>query len=414
MQRVEAVAPPVTRVLLVFGTRPEAIKVAPIVKLLEASPGFDPVVVVTAQHRTLLDDVLTTFAIAPDFDLDIIEDRQSLAAVSARALDGLSPIIESVRPDVAVVQGDTGTTFAGALAAFYLRVPVVHVEAGLRTHDATAPFPEEVNRRLTAQVTDLHLAPTRLSRANLVAEGIEPARVVVTGNTVVDALRHVAALDTGYGDPSLAALDDDPRRVLLVTAHRRESWGANLGAIGRAVADIARSEPDLLVVVPVHRNPIVRENLLPPLRTLENVLIVEPLGYAAFVRLMRRAHLILTDSGGIQEEAPSLGTPVLVMRDRTERLEAVSIGAVKLVGRRHAGIVGSVRAVLADTRLHDRMRLEASPYGDGDAARRCVDAIAHLVGRGPRPEDFAATNGGSASATPDSPSTRAVTIEAPS
>ena len=382
-------APPPTRVLVVFGTRPEAIKVAPIIEQLKASPRFEPVVVVTAQHRTLLDDVLATFAITPDFDLDIIEDRQSLATVSARALAGLSPIIESVQPDVAVVQGDTSTTFAGALAAFYLRVPVVHVEAGLRTHDVSAPFPEEINRRLTAQVTDLHLAPTRLSKENLLAEGVDATRVVVTGNTVVDALRRVAAVETGFGDPTLAGLDDDPRRVLLVTAHRRESWGADLRAIGDAVADVARASPDVLVVVPVHRNPIVRESLLPSLRGLANVRIVEPLGYAAFVRLMRRAHVILTDSGGIQEEAPSLGTHVLVTRDSTERLEAVATGAVKLVGTRRDGIARALRAHLDDDRL-DRMAHASNPFGDGDASRRCVGAIAHLVGRGPLPDEFPA------------------------
>jgi UDP-N-acetylglucosamine 2-epimerase (non-hydrolysing) len=380
--------------MVVFGTRPEAIKVAPIVKALESSPRFDPVVVVTAQHRKLLDDVLATFSITPDFDLDIIEDRQSLAEVTSRALAGLSPIMESVRPDVALVQGDTSTTFAGGLTAFYHRVPVVHVEAGLRSHDAQAPFPEEANRRLTAQVTDLHLAPTRSSKLNLLNEGVVPARVVVTGNTVIDALLHAGTLDRGYGDPRLEALDRDPRRVLLVTAHRRESWGTHLNEIGCAIADIARAEPDLLVVLPIHRNPIVRENLLPVVRGLPNVLVVEPLGYVSFVRLMRRANLILTDSGGVQEEAPSLGTPVLVMRTVTERVEAVAAGAVKLVGTSRAEIVRSVRALLRDRGRYDRMRAAGHVYGDGRAAQRCVASIAHLVGAGPPADEFVEAGAG--------------------
>lgn len=377
------------RVMVVFGTRPEAIKLAPILRLLEESPLLDPVVVVTGQHRRMLDDVLEAFRIEPDFDLGLLEARQSLADVTARALTRLAPVIEATKPDLAIVQGDTATTFAGALAAFYQRVPVAHVEAGLRTYDAQAPFPEEANRRLTALITDLHLAPTPSTKRNLVAEGVDPGRVVVTGNTVIDALQRALELERGFSDPALRDVESDPRRLLLVTAHRRESWGAPLTEIGRAVAEIARRHADLLVVLPIHRNPVVRERLLREVGTVPNVLVVEPQPYPAFVRLMARANLILTDSGGVQEEAPSLGKRVLVMRDVTERHEAMGSGAARLVGTSRAEIVAAVSAELHDDLLADDGEANVSPYGDGQAARRCVAAIANLLGLGPTQEDFA-------------------------
>jgi UDP-N-acetylglucosamine 2-epimerase (non-hydrolysing) len=382
------------RVMVIFGTRPEAIKVAPIIRALEASPLFEPIIVVTAQHRQMLDDVLASFSITPNFDLDIIEERQRLADVVARTLTRLSPVLDSAAPDVAIVQGDTGTTFAGALAAFYQGVPVVHVEAGLRTHDARTPFPEEANRRLTAQLTDLHLAATESSKANLLDEGVEEASIVVTGNTVIDALLAAETRGNAYSDPALRDVDEDPRRLLLVTAHRRESWGMRLSEIGRAVAEIARAEPELLVVVPIHRNPVVRQSLAPAVHAVPNVRVVEPLPYGSFVRLMRRAHLILTDSGGVQEEAPSLGTPVLVLRNVTERVEALAVGSAKLVGTNRREIVGAVREVLHDDVLHRQMAAQVNPYGDGRAAARCVDAIAHLVGVGPPPDEFSSRGPG--------------------
>lgn len=377
------------RVMAIFGTRPEAIKLAPVIAELERSPQLEPVVVVTGQHREMLAQVLDLFAIVPDHDLGLCRPCQTLTSVTTRALAGLEPLLERERPDAVLVQGDTTTTFAGALAAFYQRLPVVHLEAGLRTGDLYAPFPEEANRALTTRLASLHLAPTLGNKANLLAENVDPERVLVTGNTVVDALLAAAALPGGYGEPALDGLDDDPRRVVLVTAHRRESWGGGHAAVARALAEIARTEPDVLIVFPVHRNPTVRETILPALAGLENVLVVEPLGYRGLVRLLRRADLILTDSGGIQEEAPSLGKPVLVLRETTERPEAVAAGTVRLVGTDETRIVGAVRTLLHDGVEYRRMASAVNPYGDGRAAERAVGALAHLFGLGPRPEEFA-------------------------
>ena len=377
------------RVVVVFGTRPEAIKLAPVLRQLERSPLFEPVVAVTGQHREMLEQVLDLFSIVPDHDLDIIEPRQSLTAITTRVLAGLEPIFAAERPDAVIVQGDTTTTFAGALAGFYHQVPVVHVEAGLRTCDLDDPYPEEANRQLTSRITSLHLAPTLGNKANLVAENVDPGKVVVTGNTVVDALLQAVDLSDGYGDPALADLDDDPRRVILVTAHRRESWGEGQAAIGRALAEIARTEPDVLIVFPIHRNPVVREHIQPPLAGLANVRILEPLEYGALVRLMKRAQLVLTDSGGIQEEAPSLGKPVLVLRETTERPEAVAAGTVRLVGTEEASVIGAVRTLLHDQSEYAAMANAVNPYGDGRAAERSVAALVHFFGAGERPDEFA-------------------------
>jgi UDP-N-acetylglucosamine 2-epimerase (non-hydrolysing) len=374
--------------MVVFGTRPEAIKLAPVVRDLEASPLFDPVVVVTAQHRTMLDQVLDTFAIVPDEDLDVIEPEQTLTDITVRALARLTPVVARVRPDAVVVQGDTTTTFAAALSGFYSRVPVVHVEAGLRTGDPYAPFPEEINRRLTTQLASLHLAPTPAARDRLLAAAVSAADIVVTGNTVIDALRWAVRAAPGASGPQWEELERDPRRVLLVTAHRRESWGASMAAIGRAVAEIARTEPDLLVVLPVHLNPAVRASLLPAVRELANVVVTEPLAYVPFARLMARSHVILTDSGGIQEEGPSLGKPVLVMRDTTERPEAVAAGTAELVGTDASRIVAKVRSLLHDEGAYAAMAGRVNPYGDGRASARTVAALAWLLGEGPRPDDF--------------------------
>jgi UDP-N-acetylglucosamine 2-epimerase (non-hydrolysing) len=376
------------RVMVIFGTRPEAIKLAPVLGALEASSRFDPVAVVTGQHREMLAQVLDLFSIVPDFDLGILEPRQTLTSITTRALRGLEPLFESGRPDAVVVQGDTTTSFVGALAAFYRQVPVFHVEAGLRTLDLASPFPEEANRQLTSRIASLHLAPTLGNKANLVREGVDPEKVVVTGNTVVDALLQAVDLSGDYGDPQLADLDGDPRRVVLVTAHRRESWGEGHAAVGRALAEIARTEPGVLVVFPIHRNPVVREALMPLLEGLPNVRIVEPLAYGGLVRLMRRAELILTDSGGIQEEGPSLGKPVLVLRDTTERPEAVSAGTVRLVGTEETAIVGATRTLLHDECAYRAMANAVNPYGDGHAAARTVAAMAHFFGLGERLEEF--------------------------
>jgi UDP-N-acetylglucosamine 2-epimerase (non-hydrolysing) len=374
--------------MAIFGTRPEAIKVAPVLDALERSDDLEPVTVVTGQHREMLRQVLDLFGIEPRHDLDLCEPGQTPASIAARALAGLEPLLAAEQPDAVLVQGDTTTTFIGALAAFYRRIPVVHLEAGLRTDDLASPFPEEGNRQLTTRIASLHLAPTLGNKANLVTENVDPDRIVVTGNTVVDALLHAVEHSRGYADPALVDLDTDPRRVLLVTAHRRESWGRGHAAIARAIRELAATEPDVLVVFPIHRNPVVREAIVPVVGTLPNVRVVEPLEYGALVRLMGRAHLILTDSGGIQEEGPSLGKPVLVLRDTTERPEAVAAGTVRLVGTDTAGIVGATRTLLHDPRAYRAMANAVNPYGDGRAAERTVAAIAHAFGLGARPEEF--------------------------
>jgi UDP-N-acetylglucosamine 2-epimerase (non-hydrolysing) len=381
--------PPRKKVMVVFGTRPEAVKLAPIILALAESDHFEPFVAVTAQHREMLDQVTGLFGIVPDADLDIMQSRQTLAGITTRALTGLDDLVGRVRPDAMMVQGDTTTTFVGALAAHYQQVPVVHVEAGLRTFDRYSPFPEEMNRRLTSQLTSLHLAPTPASCSNLLAEGIDRSSIVVTGNSVIDALLWTVDKRVAYDDPALEMLDTDGRRVLLVTAHRRESWGERLAGVGRALGRIARAEPDLLVVLPVHRNPTVREALLPPLDGLRNVVVTEPIGYGGFARLIDRSYVVLTDSGGVQEEAPSLGKPVLVMRENTERPEAVTAGTARLVGTDEERIVDEVGTLLRDETAYRAMANAVNPYGDGHAAVRSVGALAHLFGLGPAASEFA-------------------------
>lgn len=377
-----------TTVMVVFGTRPEAVKLAPVARALTRSETYDCRVVVTGQHRSMLHQVLDLFGINPDVDLNLITPRQTLTRLTASALEGLSPVIERLRPDAVLVQGDTTTTLAAALAGFYHQVPVVHLEAGLRTRERYSPFPEEINRRVTTQLASLHLAPTEEARRNLLAERVPESSTVVTGNTVIDALRWAVDLRAPYGDPALRRLDTDDRRVLLVTAHRRESWGAPLSRVARALATVASHHPDLLVVLPVHRNPTVREALLPPLHDLENVLVVEPLDYGGFAHLMDRSYLILTDSGGIQEEGPSLGKPVLVMRDTTERPEAVHAGTARVVGTGEQEIVDAVTELLRDGALYRRMAAAVNPYGDGRATARVVASLDHLLLGRPRPSEF--------------------------
>jgi UDP-N-acetylglucosamine 2-epimerase (non-hydrolysing) len=378
------------KIMLVFGTRPEAIKMAPMVQALSARDGMEPTVVVTAQHRHMLDQVLELFEIKPDFDLNIIQDRQTLTGVTIRALESLSPLIEKIEPDMVLVQGDTTTTFMGALAAFYNQVPVGHLEAGLRTHEPYSPFPEEMNRCLTTRLTTLHFAPTRTSKANLLAERVDGSRVIVTGNTVIDALLWTIDRTAAGYDPVLDELRAEERRILLVTAHRRESWGPGMEAIGKALGSIAREEPDVLIVFPIHKNPRVREAILPSVEGLDNVRVIEPLAYGEFAGVMKLSHLVLTDSGGVQEEAPGLGKPVLVMRDTSERPEAIEAGTVRLVGTEEEAIVGAVRTLLHDPDAYDVMAHAVNPYGDGHAARRTVDAIEHHFGLGPAPEEFGA------------------------
>lgn len=380
-------------IMVVYGTRPEAIKVAPLIRALDESEFFTPRVAVTAQHRAMLDQVNEVFGIKPEFDLDIHSPGQTLAEITTRALTGVHELLADQRPDAVVVQGDTTTVFAAALAAFYEKIPVVHLEAGLRTGDRYSPYPEEINRQLATRLAALHLAPTPASRANLLAEKVDPASVVVTGNTVIDALLWTVRQQAGpgeppFGEPVLDRLDANDAPVLLVTAHRRESWGEPLRAVGRALARIAGQHPGLRIVFPIHRNPVVRDAIIPAIAGVPNVVVTEPLPYAGFARLMNRSTVILTDSGGVQEEGPSLGKPVLVMRDTTERPEAVAAGTVRLVGTDEDQIVAAVGSLLTDIAAYSAMATAVNPYGDGQAAGRAVAALAHHFGLGPPADEF--------------------------
>jgi len=381
------------KIMVIYGTRPEAVKVAPLIKALGESEWFTPQVAVTAQHRSMLDQVNTVFGIKPEFDLDIHAPGQTLAEITTRALAGVNALVAEHRPDAVVVQGDTTTVFAAALAAFYEKVPVVHLEAGLRTGNPYSPYPEEINRQLATRLAALHLAPTPVSKANLLREQVAPGSVVVTGNTVIDALlwtvhRPQGLGESRYGDPRLDVLDHGRGPVLLVTAHRRESWGEPLRAVGRALSRIAGAHPGLRIAFPIHRNPLVRDAILPAVAGLPNVIVTDPLPYAAFARLMNRAALILTDSGGVQEEGPSLGKPVLVMRDTTERSEAVEAGTARLIGTDEDRIVAAVSELLTDVAAYSAMANAVNPYGDGLAARRAVGALAHHFRLGPPAEEF--------------------------
>ena len=377
---------PIT-IMAIYGTRPEGIKMAPLVLALRDDPRFEVRVVVTGQHREMLDQVNQNFGIVPDSDLDIHAPGQSLMQISNRTLEGLTEVLKKDRPDAVLVQGDTSTTFVGALAAFYAEIPVVHTEAGLRTGNKYSPFPEEINRRLTGQIASLHLAPTAASRDNLLKENIDPSTIVVTGNSVIDALLITVASQPRIEDPELAQRLAEGRPVVLVTAHRRESWGEPLEAVGRAIAALAR-HPDHDFVFPAHRNPLVRDAIRPAIQDLKNVLMTEPLPYAQFCALLERASIILTDSGGVQEEGPSLGKPVLVMRETTERPEAVVAGAVKLVGTDEEVIVREVSTLITDQDEYSRMARALNPYGDGRAAERTVRALARHFGFDDLVEEF--------------------------
>ena len=376
------------RVMTVYGTRPEAIKIAPVIRAIEKHTDLESVTVVTGQHREMLDQVNSIFGIVPDHDLDVFDHGQTLNAIAARVLERLDPVLVAERPDAVVVQGDTTTVAAASIAAFYRQVPVVHVEAGLRSGNINSPFPEEANRRITSQTTALHLAPTPTSRANLLREDTDPASVVVTGNTVIDALLHTVQQDLPFTDERLALLEKEGRPVILVTTHRRENWGGAMEGVGRALRRLSKSYPDHVVVLPAHRNPIVREAVLPQVEDRENVLVTEPLAYGEFTRLMAASTLVLTDSGGVQEEAPSLGKPVLVMRENTERPEAVDAGTVRLIGTDEERVVGEVSRLLDDPEHYAAMANAVNPYGDGRAAARSVAAIAALFGIGARLPDF--------------------------
>jgi UDP-N-acetylglucosamine 2-epimerase (non-hydrolysing) len=377
------------RIMFVFGTRPEAIKMAPVINEVEKYPDvLDPVIVVTGQHRQMLDQVLRIFEIKPDYDLGIMEEDQTIANILIKSLEGLQEIILREKPDMLLVQGDTSTTFTAGLAAYYHRVPLGHVEAGLRTFDKWRPFPEEINRKLTTALADLHFAPTQTSVSNLMAEGIPPNSVYLTGNTVIDALLEVAKRRF---DLKEAGVDlTTGRKIVLVTAHRRESFGKPLKNICQAISNLARAHRrHIEIVVPVHKNPTVKNTVYDILEEIDNVELIEPLDYEPFVHLMKESYIILTDSGGIQEEAPSLGKPVLVLREKTERPEAVAFGTVKLVGINEEVIFEEANTLLIDPEAYDKMSKAVNPYGDGHAAERIVQAILYYFGAVDRkPEKF--------------------------
>lgn len=366
------------KVLLVFGTRPEAIKMAPVYEVLKATSGLDVRVAVTAQHREMLDQVLRLFGIAPDYDLNVMKPGQGLTEITAAVLAGLKPVLEEYAPDLLLVHGDTTTTLSASLAAYYQQIPVGHVEAGLRTGNIYSPWPEEINRKVTGTIAQLHFAPTEKAASNLKSESVEEGQISITGNTVIDALLEVverlendpqqsSAFDTEFGiDPT--------KRLILVTGHRRESFGGGFERICSALATIAKRE-DVQIIYPVHLNPNVKGPVEISLGELERVKLIPPQDYLPFVHLMRRADIILTDSGGVQEEAPSLGKPVLVMRDTTERPEAVDAGTVKLVGTDDDLIVRETSKLLDDQAAYDAMSRAHNPYGDGLASQRIRDAV---------------------------------------
>ena len=368
------------KVMTVFGTRPEAIKMAPLVHALEQCENTESIVCVTAQHRQMLDQVLDIFKITPDYDLDIMEPRQTLATITEKSLRGLDSVLDEAKPDIVLVHGDTSTTFAGALAAFYHKVPVGHVEAGLRTFDKYSPFPEEMNRKLTGQIATLHFAPTLRNENNLAAEGIRE-NVYVCGNTVVDAIHLTVRPDYVFRDEELQKLDFEHNRVVLVTAHRRENYGEPLENICRAIAHLSERYPDVHFVYPVHLSPYVRETAQKFLGGNERIHLIAPLAVDEMHNLMARCYLVMTDSGGLQEEAPGLGKPVLVLRRETERPEAIEAGTVKLAGVDEEQIFSMACELFDSRQAYDAMAHAVNPYGDGKTSQRIVQAIEQYFGR---------------------------------
>ena len=363
------------RIMTVFGTRPEAIKMAPVVQALQESDRFEVVVAVTAQHREMLDQVLRLFEIEPKHDLDIMAADQTLFDVTSRSLLGLNEVLSLEKPDMVLVHGDTTTTFAGALASFYHQIQVGHVEAGLRTGDKYSPYPEEMNRKLTGVLTDLHFAPTETAKENLLKEGVPAERIIVTGNTVVDALLKTVKPGYTFDDPALNQALESKKRIILVTTHRRENLGEPMRQVYRALRDVLEAHSDTVAVFPVHKNPKVRDVVEAELGGHDRVVLIEPLDYEPFANLLNHSALILTDSGGIQEEAPSLGKPVLVLRDTTERPEAVAAGTVRLVGTDQDEVYQAAHQLLSDEKAYLAMSAASNPYGDGTAAVQIVEAI---------------------------------------
>lgn len=368
------------KVMTVFGTRPEAIKMAPLIKRLEACSKIKSIVCVTAQHREMLDQVLDLFNITPNYDLNIMRDRQTITEVTTKVLNGLEKVIVKEKPDIVLVHGDTTTTFAAALAAFYQKVKVGHVEAGLRSENIYSPYPEEMNRCLTGRLANLHFAPTARNKQNLLKENVNENSIVVTGNTVIDALLSVVDENYKFEDKNINKIDFTNKKVILLTSHRRENLGKPMENIFSAVKRIVEENIDVEVVFPVHLNPIVREIANSILKSVERVHLIEPLDYKPFANLMAKSYLIMTDSGGIQEEAPSLGKPVFVLRTETERPEAVEAGTVKVVGIEENDIFKVVNKLINDEEEYNKMSNAINPYGDGKASKRIVDTILYYFG----------------------------------
>lgn len=368
------------KVITIFGTRPEAVKMAPLVKVLERTEEIESKVCVTAQHREMLDQVLDLFSIKPDFDLNIMKSKQSLTGITTRVLEGLSKIFEKEEPDLILVHGDTTTTFAGSLAAFYKQIKVGHVEAGLRTFDKYFPFPEEMNRKLTGAIADFHFAPTEGSKDNLLREGVNEDNITITGNTVIDAMNYTVENNYTFNTDILNKIDFNNKKVIMVTAHRRENWGAGIENICKSLRKIVEDNKDVELIYLVHLNPVVKDVVYKYLDGRERIHLLPPLDTKETHNLLNKCYMIMTDSGGLQEEAPHLGKPVLVLRDVTERPEAVASGTVKLVGTDCDLIISSANSLIRDSHEYDKMSKAINPYGDGKASERIVDAILHGFG----------------------------------
>ncbi len=369
------------KIAVIFGTRPDTIKMAPIIlELKKNAEYFDVLTIATAQHRQMLDQVLEVFKIKPDYDLDIMAPKQTLASLTAKIITGIDEVLEKEKPDMVLVQGDTSTTCIGSLAAFYRQIPVGHIEAGLRTNDKANPFPEEINRRITGCITDLHFAPTSTSRKSLLLENVDPKTIFVTGNTVVDALKYSVKEKYQFTVPILNEIADTKKKVVLVTMHRRENWGKPMEGASSAIKRLAQKFPDFAFVFPMHLNPIVRDAVKPILKNMPNVFLIEPLDYLDFVNMMAKSYLILTDSGGVQEEGPHFGVPILVLRYVTERPDAVDYGTVKLVGLEEETIYNAALKLIEDEEEYKKMANAVNPYGDGLSSFRTIKIIKNYFG----------------------------------
>jgi UDP-N-acetylglucosamine 2-epimerase (non-hydrolysing) len=369
------------KIAVIFGTRPDTIKMAPVILELKNNPEqFSVLSIATAQHRQMLDQVLEVFDIKPDYDLDIMSPKQTLASLTAKIITGVDEILVKEKPDMVLVQGDTSTTCIGSLAAFYRQIPVGHIEAGLRTNDKANPFPEEINRRITGCITDLHFAPTQTARKSLLKENVDPKTIFVTGNTVVDALKYSVKDNYKFTVNELNKVADQKKKIVLITMHRRENWGKPMEGACRAIKRLALEYPDFAFVFPVHLNPIVRDVVYPLLKDMANVFLIEPLDYLDFVNIMAKSYLILTDSGGVQEEGPHFGVPILVLRYVTERPDAIEFGTVKLVGLDEETIYSTAFQLINDSNEYKKMANAVNPYGDGFSAVRTIKIIKNYFG----------------------------------